>query len=377
MQTGTTRLPLHNGHCPPWLFDQMKELAGAIMEAIRVEYSAVEMLRRLSDPYWFQAFGCVLGFDWHSSGLTTVVCGALKESLNVRSHELGLYIAGGKGGASRKTPQEIAAYAERLAPDLPVDSLQQNSRMAAKVDSAAVQDGYAIYHHTFVVTDQGQWAVIQQGMNGDSGWARRYHWLSDDVDRFVIEPHSAVCADDRKQPLNMVAEESEPARRVSTEIAVDKPVDVLLDYRRILDRWDSSKDELSLPSRHELPNVQSLERALAAIYDHPAEDFEQLLGTRGVGPKTVRALSMVAEIVWGARPSYRDPARYAFAHGGKDGHPYPVHRQRYSTSIQALRKALRGAKIGDLDKMKAFKRLAKLESQQENALAQKAETKEG
>ncbi len=359
MRTGQADLPLHGGRCPPWLFEKMRRLGSAIVEAMLVEYPRKTVLERLSDPGWFQAFGCTLGFDWHSSGLTTVVCGALKEGLNPRSHELGLYFAGGKGAQSRQTPRELAEFADDVAPSLPVRRLQRNSRVAAQVDSSAVQDGYQIYHHTFVVTTKGDWAVIQQGLKEEEGWARRYHWLGDDVSDFVEEPHAAVCATDRVSPLNLVARESRKNRRVSNEIAVEDPVNTLREYQRLLDCWESSRDKLNLPSRHDLPGRDSLERALGRIYERPPETFEQLIDLDGIGPKTVRALSMVAEVVWGTTPSYEDPARYAFAHGGKDGHPYPVDRDRYEQSIRVLRTAVQKAKIGRSERMKSLERLSR------------------
>lgn len=358
MKTGSADLPLHGGHCPRWLFEKMTTLGASIIEAILIEHSREEVLRRLSDPGWFQAFGCALGFDWHSSGLTTVVCGALKEALNPRAHEWGIYVAGGKGSASRRTPRELAEYADREAPSLPVEQLQKQSRRAAQVDTSGLQDGYPIYHHSFVVTRGGQWVVIQQGLNEGSGWARRYHWLSLDVDSFLDQPHAGVCSRDRLQPLNLVHPQSRENRDLCVEISVEDPVNTLQEYRRILDGWDDHRTRLELPARHDLPRMDSFQRAMRRLYDHPAESFEDLMDTGGIGPKTIRALSMVSELVWGARPSYEDPARYSFAHGGKDGHPYPVNRTRYEDSIRILRQSISDAKMGRRDRIRALERLS-------------------
>lgn len=339
----------------------MKELGVGVVEALRMEFSRREVLRRLSDPGWFQAFGCLLGFDWHSSGLTTVVLGALKEGLNPRAHELGIYVAGGKGAASRRTPRELADFADERAPDLPVGHLQETSRMAARTDSAAVQDGYQLYHHCMIVTPDGGWAVVQQGMRGEEGWARRYHWLDDTTCGFLDDPHSGIRASRAHTVLNLATPASEHNRTVSLEMVREDPVGLLRDYRRILSGHLGSDRTLDFPRRHDLPEASALDRALGDLYDRPPEDYEELLGREGVGPGTVRALSMLAEVVWGARPSYRDPVRYAFAHGGKDGHPFPVDEDRYERTIGVLRSALRRARVGRSHKMKALRRLAGIE----------------
>lgn len=360
VKTGRADLPLHGGHCPSWLFEDMKELGAGVVEALLVEFSREEVLRRFSDPGWFQAFGCLLGFDWHSSGLTTVVLGALKEALNPRAHELGLFVAGGKGAASRQTPRELADYADARAPDLPVDDLQHTSRMAAKVDSAAVQDGHQLYHHCMIVTPEGNWCVVQQGMRGEAEWARRYHWLDEAAREFLDDPHAGIRAVQEETVLNLATSGSRPNRSVSLDLVREDPVGLLKDYHRLRAGDGRSSRSLELPRRHELPEASSLDRVLGALYERPPEDYEDLLGRDGVGPKTVRALSMVAEVVWGASPSYEDPARYAFAHGGKDGHPFPVQKQRYRQSIDALREAVRSARVGRGRKMKALERLAEL-----------------
>ncbi|MDN5348490.1 MAG: uncharacterized protein PWP65_2055 [Clostridia bacterium] len=355
MRTGTASLPLHGGHCPPWLFERMQKLGAAIVEVIVREYGPQEVLRRLSDPFWFQAFGCVLGFDWHSSGLTTTLCGALKEGLKGREKDFGLVIAGGKGRVSRQTPREIEAAGERYALPLDASRLIQASRMAAKVDNTALQDGYQLYHHVFVFTFKGEWAVIQQGMNEQSRLARRYHWLSEEVRDFVCEPHSAICCDRRGQALNLVARESGRVRQVMAELACQKPDRVLVEFKRILE-----SAALNMPWRHDIPRADYLNKALLKLYASQPQDFASVLGVEGVGPKTLRALAMVAEVAYGTPASFRDPVKYSFSHGGKDGHPYPVDRRLYDRSIAVLKKGLEEAKIGRTEKLQALKKLSQM-----------------
>ena len=353
-RTGSATLPLHGGKAPRWLFDRMSQLAPAIAEIIILEHGRSTFLQRLSDPYWFQAFGCVLGFDWHSSGVTTTVCGALKEGLAPRAHELGIFVAGGKGKVSRRTPSELMTYGERLGMD--GARLAYNSRMAAKVDSAAVQDGFGIYHHSFFLTIEGEWSVVQQGMRGNDGTARRYHWLGSQVKDFVNEPHTAIASDAQGQPvLNMVAAESSQARSASTEFARQEP--------RVIDREIARVITMALPSRHWVDikqdvNPAHLRKVLVSTYEASPQNFEQVLAVPGVGPKAVRALALVADVVYGSPASMRDPARFSFAHGGKDGHPYPVNREVYDHSVDWLRDAVNKARIGHSDRLKALKRLA-------------------
>jgi hypothetical protein len=330
----------------------MKNLAREVTLWIVEEFGAEEVLQRLSDPFWFQAFGCALGFDWHSSGVTTTVCGALKEGLQDVSHEIGLFVAGGKGGRSRKTPSEIEAFCDKISLD--ANSLVYASRISAKVDSAAVQDGYQIYQHCFIFTKNGQWCVVQQGMNEENGYARRYHWLGEAVKDFVCEPHNAICCDQRGEVLNMVAEESGPSRASSTEIAREEPQKVLDELKKVV--------TLDLPRRHIvlLSHVEStrMKKIFLKTHEQQPENFERLLGTAGVGPKTIRALSLLGELIYGAKPSFRDPARFSFAHGGKDGHPYPVDKATYDRSIEILRDGLRKAKLAPTEREKALRRLA-------------------
>jgi hypothetical protein len=336
----------------------MKQLAPAIVEAMVIEHGRRTFLERLSNPFWFQAFGCVLGFDWHSSGVTTTVCGALKEGLAPRAADLGLYVAGGKGKTSRQTPNELVAIGSKLGVD--GARLAYNSRMAAKVDSAAVQDGFDIYQHSFFVSSDGEWAVVQQGMRDADGTARRYHWLGSRVSDFVNEPHAAIASDAHEQlVLNMVASESANARTTSTEFARQEPRHVDREIARVI--------TLELPRRHWVDvekdiNPAHLRKVLLSTYEASPRNFEELLAVPGVGAKAVRALAMVAEVVYGAPASMKDPARFSFAHGGKDGHPYPVNREVYDQSVDWLRDAVDKAKIGRTDRLGALKRLAEWQS---------------
>jgi uncharacterized protein len=353
-RTGTADLPLHGGKAPKWLFERMKQLAPAVVEAIVIEQGPAAVLERLSDPHWFQAFGCVLGFDWHSSGVTTTVCGALKEGLAGREADTGIWVAGGKGRTSLKTPQELLAIGARTGLD--GGRLAYTSRMAAKVDSAAVQDGFDIYQHSFFVTTAGEWAVVQQGMRELDGSARRYHWLGSRVTDLVCEPHAAVASDAQQQTvLNLVAQESAPTRTASTNFAAEEPARTARELARAI--------SLELPRRHWVDiekdiNPRHLKSVLLSTYEAAPQNFEALLAVKGVGPAALRALSLIAELLYGAPPSTRDPARFSFAHGGKDGFPFPVDRGTYDTSIDWLRTAVQRARIGEGDRVAALKRLA-------------------
>jgi uncharacterized protein len=360
MRTGTATLPLHGGQAPAWLFVRMVELSREITRYIVCEFGVGEMLTRLADPIWFQSLGCVLGFDWHSSGLTTTTTGALKEGLKNIGPEMGLFIAGGKGKASRKTPDEILEAGEKHAIARPADTLVYASRMSAKVDNTAVDDGYQLYHHCFVFTNTGDWAVIQQGMNDANGMARRYHWHwtpQSNLD-FVNEPHTGVISAAQAQDvLNMVAKESENCRKVCTGVASDSPDKIEKELTRL--------QELEMPRAHGIAMSDllpsSVARVLLTTYENPPADFEALLGTRGLGPKCMRSLALISEVLYGAPASRRDPARYSFAHGGKDGIPYPVDRENYDRSIAILREAVAKAKVGDTERTKALSRLASWE----------------
>jgi len=354
MKTGVANLPLHYGKAPSWLFQRMKLLAREIVQILVYEQGRRKVLENFADPYWFQAFGCVLGFDWHSSGLTTTVCGAVKEALKDIQGEIGLFMGGGKGGTSRKTPQEIAQIGEKFAFPSKSKDLIYASRMSAKVDNTALQDSYNLYHHVILFTQKGDWAVVQQGMNTSTRWARRYHWLSEPGLDFVNEPHKAICCDHRTSPLNMVAEESTPARETTTQLINDSPEKLIIEARKI--------KELSLPARHHITRfdfkVDNLKRTIIKAHEQNPQNFEQLLGIAGVGPKTIRALALISELVYDTPPSYEDPVKYSFAHGGKDGYPFPVDRKTYDSSINTLKEAVNDAKIGRSEKLQALRRLS-------------------
>ena len=358
MRTGIMNLPLHGGKAPYWLFTRMKNLSREIISLIVSEYGAAEMLERLSDPLWFQAFGCVLGFDWHSSGVTTTVCGAVKESIKGLEKDLGFFVAGGKGGTSRKTPLEIENAANLMGKDF--GNLVYSSKIVAKVDSNALQDGYQLYHHCFIFTKDGnQWSVIQQGMNEDNRMARRYHWLSKDLDSFVCEPHKAICCDKKNKVINLVALESGKAREIVAELSREKPQNILKDLKKIKDWQEKS---YTLPIRHHIRlddmDLRRMEKIFISTYERKPENFEKLLAMKGVGPKTIRALALISELVYGVKYSIKDPARFSFAHGGKDGIPYPVDRANYNRSIEILHNAVKDSKIDKTEKIKAIKRLS-------------------
>lgn len=367
MKTGTANLPLHGGAAPPWLFKRMQLLAGEIVEALVYEHGSDEFLRRIADPFWFQAFSCVLGFDWHSSGTTTVTTGALKMAVSPQRH--GIAVAGGKGKTSGKTPADIQRLGEvfSFGPEK-VSELIRASRMSAKVDNALIQDGYQLYHHTFMFTENGEWAVVQQGMN--DSFARRYHWLSDRVKSFVEEPHSAICSERQERTvLNLTARESDSNRKATLDIIRDGPshLGIRQAQRSLLDFGDSRSceaPELSMPRRHEL--IASLDidetgrNALQMAYELQPSSYEELVSLRGLGPKRIRALALISELVYGASPSWKDPAKFGFAHGGKDGTPFPVDRETYDSSIRTLHEAIEGARLEKKEKYEAIKRLGKL-----------------
>lgn len=358
MKTGMANLPLHGHHCPRWLFDRMVRLSTAIVEVIVEEYGPEEILKRMSDPFWFQSLGCVVGFDWHSSGLTTVLCGALKEGLRPRQQHLGLYMAGGKALASKKTPLEIEEYTEKFGLGVDVDGLRYASRMAAKVDNSALQDGFQIYHHVFFFTGGGKWAVVQQGMNQGNGWARRYHWLGEGVKDFIEEPHSGISGSPAGDILNMVSSQSRNSRNASVYLAREKPVEVTKTLKKLSLMSHQEISTLSLPSSHPVPNASRIEKALSRLYNIQPGSYRELLSTEGVGPSTIRAFALVAEVIYGVKPCRRDPVRYSFAHGGKDGHPFPVNRKDYDRSIELLERALRRVKSGHMEVVGALKRLS-------------------
>lgn len=384
MQRRLAQLPLHSGKAPAYLFRRMTKLAGAVTMAIVDQFGPDEMLRRLSDPWWFQAFGCVLGFDWHSSGVTTVTCGALKEAAKVYGDDLGLFVAGGKGSTSRQTPREIAETADRCGLSSG-DRLIYASRMSAKVDSAAVQDGYQLYHHCLFFTPGGQWCVVQQGMHEAEKSARRYHWLGSTVEDFVCEPHAGI--DDlqvpakrpsvpRQQVFNFVAGEGETNRRSTAELLKESPEWIIAQWKLA-----TGGPTLFAPQHHRVLksdiNPDRLRKLVRTAHEAQPQGFEQLLGTAGVGPAAVRSLALLAEIIFDAPVSHRDPstafappsepappvpdgrrwADYAYAHGGKDGTPFPVDRETYDRNIELLHDAVKSARLGDQEKLEALRRL--------------------
>jgi hypothetical protein len=363
MRKGIATLPLHWGRAPRWLFEEMKKLSLGIMEAMLTLYPPVKILENLSDPYWFQSLGCILGFDWHSSGVTTTTMGALKEAF--KKLDSGIYICGGKGRTSLKTPDEIKKIGSQKS--INVDSLVYTSRITAKVDNSALQDGYSIYHHTIMFTSKGEWSVVQQGMNKTNRMARRYHWFSDTLKDYTCEPHKGIITDGFTKPLNMVSEDSASSREISTKIASEYPEKNLGELKKIR--------ELKLPKRHYIIgsdiNLKKLKKPFELSYSRHPEDFESLLGIKGVGPATIRSLALIGELLYGEKPSFEDPARYSFAHGGKDGIPYPVDRENYKRSILYLKKAVSKAKIGDNSKIKLLKRLAFVENELPNPHPQK------
>ncbi len=354
-RSGIANLPLHYGKAPRWLFNKMVELSEKIVELIVLEQGSGELLRKLSDPYWFQAFGCVLGFDWHSSGLTTTTLGALKVALSKRNGELGLFIAGGKGKQAMKTPDEIDYISDRFS--LNGDFLKYVSRIVAKVDNVALQDGYKLYHHTIIFTKNNDWCVIQQGLNDSNGYARRYHWLKEKLSSFVIEPHTAICSNKRESSvLDLTAKSSKKTQSAA--------VDFLNSETHVIERELNTISKLKLPRRHfilpEDLSSKRIKRAILTASEKKPENFEQLLSVRGVGEKTLRALALVSELVYSAPASIEDPARFSFAHGGKDGHPFPVDKVVYNNTIETLKEIIGKVKVGESDKNRMFKRLSKL-----------------
>jgi len=364
-RSGSADLPLHNGHVPKWLADRMTRLGAVISQAIVHHYGRDELLRRLAHPFWFQSFGAVMGMDWHSSGITTSVLGALKRGLAPLDRELGLYVCGGRGKHSRRTPDELVAIGERVGFD--GDSLATASRLVAKVDSAAVQDGFDLYLHGFVVAEDGGWVVVQQGMNGASRQARRYHWLSEGLKSFVEAPHAAIEGRAQGDIFNLTDRRAEASRRgqlellaalgpdgIARELAAIAAEDVKVQVQGTL-------PFLVMPEHHDVRtgdvHLRRLHGNLAAAAERGAADFPDLLLTPGVGARTVRALALVAEVVNGAPCRFSDPARFSLAHGGKDRHPFPVPLKVYDETIRVLKSAVQRAKLGQDEQLAALQRL--------------------
>jgi len=355
-RSGQADLPLHYGHVPAWLHQRMAKLGGAIMEAIAEDYGRAEILRRLSDPLWFQSFGAVLGMDWHSSGITTSVMGALKKAINPLSAELGIYICGGRGKHSRKTPAELLSIAEKTGQD--AHPLIRASRLSAKIDNTAIQDGFQIYLHNFILSADGEWAVVQQGMNNQNGMARRYHWLSSSLKSFTEEPHTAVCGTNQGLMLNLTHHQAQPTQAGILKIATSNTAYMQNEARKII-----------MPRYHDVRredvNLKRLGSILALAHEQQPSVFDDLLLIHGLGPRTLQSLTLVSEVIHGTPSRFSDPARYSFAHGGKDGHPFPVPLKVYDQSINVLRTAVDRAKIGYSDKKEALRKLHQVSQRQE------------
>jgi uncharacterized protein len=353
-------LPLHKGHAPAYLIRRMIRLSNAISKAIINEYGQKEFLRRLSDPLWFQAFGCVLGFDWHSSGVTTVVAAVLKQVLKPDTH--GISMAGGKGKKSTAAKGEIPLLAQNLGlSSAKIDSLLYASRIAAKVDSAAVQDGYSLYHHVIFFDEEGDWAVVQQGMNAENRMARRYHWLSGRVQGFVHEPHAGIISEYKvNSALDMTAAKSQENQKICVDLACGNIDNLKSSVYRLaamgtLNKWLGAETMIDV-SGYEMPRQLNWD-LFKRIHDIQPGNYEELLSIQRVGRSTVRALSLIAELIYGAQASWNDPVKYSFAHGGKDGVPYPIARKVYDESICYLYGAIEGAEIQREERTNALKKL--------------------
>ncbi len=392
MHRGVATFTLDTGTCPKWLFERMVKLGREMVRVLVEEYGPDEFIRRISDPVWFQSLGTVLAFDWNASGLTTILTAALKEAIRHEERNLGVFICGGKGKTSRKTPEEIERWGEHLQlPESGVQRLAYNSRMAAKVDSSLVQDGFQLYHHSFFFSKNGAWAVVQQGMNQSEQSARRYHWYSESVHDLVCEPHAAISSQSvGDRVLNLVSRASGDTRERSTELVgagyqpLMREITILRKHASHLSKMLAIKEsggacpersrgeQLTLLKLEDIefsyhPVVAEdfsqsayLEKILSRLTEEKPKSYEKLVATQGVGPKTVRALALVAEIVYGAKPSYEDPARYSFAHGGKDATPYPIDRRTYDQTIGILQHAVRRTRVQATEKDKMLKRLAEI-----------------
>ncbi|PNX48144.1 MAG: hypothetical protein BV457_04375 [Thermoplasmata archaeon M9B1D] len=362
VRTGIANLPLHGGTAPKWLFKRMVKLSEGIIQVIIHEYGKDEFLKRISDPFWFQSLSCVLGFDWHSSGCTTVTCGALKEA--IKPEEYGFAIAGGKGKASRKTIQQIEKIGEIFCfTDSKIKELQYCSRMSAKVDSAAVQDGHNLYHHVFLFTENGKWGVIQQGMNSDTNYARRYHWLSG-FDSFVADPHSSIIGKKIDEVLNMASKNSSSSQKTCVDLVCENPRHLVNDWASLTRlETQTTLDEINDSNNHskhvtclDMPRTINWNK-MREIYDFQPKNYEEFLSLAGVGPKTVRALALISDLIYGEKPSWRDPVKYSFTVGGKDGVPYPVERSIMDEVTEIIKQGINQAKIGYNEKLHAFRRL--------------------
>jgi hypothetical protein len=350
-RSGSADLPLHGGRVPAWLAARMTELGAAIAEHIVIAHGSSEFLSRLSDPFWFQALGCVMGMDWHSSGITTSVMGALKRGLNSRASELGLYVCGGRGRHSRRTPDELRGFASRSGLD--GDHLARTSRLTARIDNNAIADGFQLYLHSFVISTSGEWAIVQQGMNASSHLARRYHWHSPAVRDFTSNPHTAIIGQPQGTILNLVDARAAQAQQAMISITGHNVDATLAEVRKLV-----------MPAHHDVRaddvDPKRLGAVLAVAHERELRDFASLLLVEGLGPRTLQSLALIAEIVHGAPSRFADPARFSFAHGGKDGHPFPVPLKTYDESLAVLRRALDAAWLGHSQKVEGFRRLDRL-----------------
>jgi hypothetical protein len=350
-RSGIADLPLHGGRVPPWLASRMTELGTAIAEQVILNYGQSEFLTRLSDPFWFQAYGAVMGMDWHSSGITTSVLGALKRGINPRFSELGLMICGGRGRHSIRTPDELRAFSQKTGLD--GDALARTSRLTARIDNNAVADGFQLYLHSFAITQSGEWAVVQQGMNPDSHLARRYHWHSTTVRDFVSAPHTAIVGEPQGEILNLVDVRAKRAQSALLTIAKEPVASSLKEASRLV-----------MPRHHDVRakdvDLKRLGAVLAVAHEQEPRDFASLLLVEGLGPRTLQSLALIAEVVHGVPTRFSDPARFSFAHGGKDGHPFPVPLKTYDESLGVLRRSLEAARLGHTEKLDGFRRLDRL-----------------
>ena len=355
-RSGSADLPLHYGHVPVWLAERMAKLGLAVVENIVLDYGKDEVLKRLSDPFWFQSLGAVMGMDWHSSGITTSVMGALKKSVNPHSRELGIYICGGKGKYSKETPNELLAIGN--ATGLDGNYLVRCSKLSAKVDNTAVQDGFQLYTHNFILSSSGKWAVVQQGMSDATRTARRYHWHSESMTTFLDDPHAFIYGQNAGSILNMADSRAEMARTGIMQIAAERP-----------DKMIGEISKLVMPAHHDVRakdvDLKRLGAVLWLAHEKQPKDFEGLLQLRGLGPRTLQSLALVSEVIHGAPSRFEDPARFSFAHGGKDGHPFPVPTKVYDETIGILQTAIHKAKLGLTEKNDAIKRLSKIAQQAE------------
>lgn len=355
-RSGSADLPLHYGYVPKWLADRMAKLGLAITESIITEYGKEEVLRRLSDPFWFQSFGAVMGMDWHSSGITTSVMGALKRAVNPHARQLGIYICGGKGRFSKETPAELLRLGDNTG--LNAHELVRCSKLSAKVDNTAIQDGFQLYTHNFIVSDNGHWTVVQQGMHTANKTARRYHWHSDSIKSFVEEPHTGICGVNQGEILNLTAAGASSARQDIISISTAEPGKMIREFQQLI-----------MAGHHEVHatdvNLKRLGSVLWLAHEKQPANFEDLLLLAGVGPRTIQSLALVSEVIHGSPSRFQDPARFSFAHGGKDGHPFPVPINVYDETISTLQNAVHKSKLGAGDKATAIKKLHEIAARTE------------